>query len=342
MSLPKVLGVFSILLFAGIGIAALSKSEKKPHEVPAVAIVQEKPIEIPIKTESLPVIEKSKPTVQNEIVVKEEKKAELKKVSANLPLPEANRIEQFFNKGPNKFPFVETITYKSHVPWKKEKKAWLADYAKHYATSLHFIARSLNGKADYQKLEIAEGDRFNILKKDKNIEFYLVIDTSRCKMWFYSFDKDSQERTLIKTYHVGLGRPDETKESGLLTPLGKYSLGNKVAIYRPKTMGIHNNQKTEMIKTFGTRWIPFDQEMGGNTAQAKGFGLHGVPWDLNDKGQLAEVTTSLGKYESDGCVRLSTADIEELYAIIITKPSYIELVRDFHEAKLPGTEKSLE
>ena len=71
MSLPKVLGVFSILLFAGIGIAALSKSGKKPHEVPAVAIVQEKPIEIPIKTESLPVIEKSKPTVQNEIVVKE-------------------------------------------------------------------------------------------------------------------------------------------------------------------------------------------------------------------------------------------------------------------------------
>ena len=47
----------------------------------------------------------------------------------------------------------------------------------------------------------------------------------------------------------------------------------------------------------------------------------------------------MGKEESDGCVRLLSNDIEEIFSVIITKPTTIELVKDYHDAKLPGQER---
>lgn len=254
-------------------------------------------------------------------------------------LPTADRVEELFNIDGPKLPIVETITYKARVSWQKGRPAWLSDYASHYETSRHFIARSLNGKADYLKQDVADGNRFNVYNPNKKFQFYLLVDTSRCKMWLYTLDLNSNERTLLKTYDVGLGRLDSSKASGLLTPLGKYTLGSRVAIYQPKTMGNYRGEKTEMIRIFGTRWIPFEKEIGQTTAPAKGFGIHGVPWDPDASGKLTENTTSIGKYESDGCIRMATKDSEELFAIIITKPSTIELVKDFYDAKLPGKEK---
>ena len=249
-----------------------------------------------------------------------------------IELPEADRIEELFNKDGPKLPIVETITYKSLVPWQKGRPAWLSDYAGHYETSRHFIARSLNGKPDYFKQELAEGARFNVLRKDKNFEFALIVDTSRCKMWFYYVDLDQKQKVLLKTYPVGLGRLDASKTSGLLTPLGKYTLGDRVAIFKPKTMATHQGKKVEMITIFGTRWIPFDAEVGSASAPAKGFGLHGTPWLPNAKGELVDQVDSIGKYESDGCVRLLTPDMEEIFSIIITKPATIEIVRDFTDS----------
>jgi lipoprotein-anchoring transpeptidase ErfK/SrfK len=79
--------------------------------------------------------------------------------------------------------------------------------------------------------------------------------------------------------------------------------------------------------------------VSGCSAPAKGFGLHGVRWVAKSNGELLEDRNSIGKYESDGCVRLATEDMEELFAIIITKPSTVELVKDFYDAKIPGLEK---
>ena len=249
-------------------------------------------------------------------------------------LPDADRIEELFAIEGPKLPIVETIIYKSRVPWQKGRPAWLSDYAGHYETSRHFIARSLNGKPDYLKQELAEGAKFNVLRKDKNFEFALIVDTSRCKMWFYYVDLDEKKRVLLKTYQVGLGRLDASKTSGLLTPLGKYTLADRVAIFKPKTTGPYQGKKVEMITVFGTRWIPFGTEIGTCTAPAKGFGIHGTPWIPNAKGELVDQLDGIGKYESDGCVRLSTADMEELFAIIITKATIIEIVRDFSESSL--------
>lgn len=326
MTLPKVLAVLSIILFTTIGIAALFK-ERSPKSVAQQASLQP-PLEIELDQTIqtvIPAVVSSVPSRSIESFI------ETTPLSA-IDLPDANRIEEFFNKDGKTLPIVETITYKSRVPWLKGRPAWLSDYASYYETSRHFIARSLNGKPDYLKQELAEGDRFNVFRKDKTIQFHLVVDTSRCKMWLYCLDLEEQQKILLKTYSVGLGRIDSSKTSGLLTPLGNYTLGDRIAIYKPKVIGTHHGKKIEMITVFGTRWIPFEKELEGCTAPAKGFGLHGIPWFIDTDGQLKENISSIGKYESDGCIRLSTADMEELFAIIITKPTIIEIVPDFSKA----------
>ena len=342
MSFPKILAIIAVILFSIIGIAALYKGDRNISNAPSSNVAA--PLEIELDHEirivsaptPIPQHEYKQDTNQDFKQESPQKNAlipPLKTSSATKPLPDANRIEELFNKTEPKLPFVQTIIYKSHVNWQKGRPAWLSDYAAHYSTSRHFIARSLNGKADYFKQNISEGDRFNVFHPEKNITFYLLIDTSRSKLWFYSLDKDTNERVLLRTYNVGLGRVDSSKASGLLTPLGKYAIGNKIAIYKPKTIGIHHGQKIEMIKVFGTRWIPFEKEIESCTAPAAGIGLHGVPWVPNSQGELVEDSSSLGKYESDGCVRLATQDIEEIFAIIITRPTTIELVKDFYESK---------
>ncbi|MGM0440147.1 MAG: L,D-transpeptidase [Chlamydiota bacterium] len=253
--------------------------------------------------------------------------------------PEVDRIEELFNLGEPKLPIVKTITYTSRVDWKQGRPAWIVDYASHYNTSRHFIARSLNRKPDYNTQQIANGDKFNIFNPDKDFDFHLVIDVSRSKLLFYYYDHDEGYTYLLKTYDVGLGRPDEHKASGYLTPLGKYSLGDNVAVYRPGMKGIYNGDRIEMITTFGTRWMPLSEELGGNTEPAKGYGIHGMPWQWDEKEQkYREDRSTLGQYASDGCIRMLTEDVEELFAIIITKPTFVYLVENYRDAKLPSKE----
>ncbi|MBA3957596.1 MAG: L,D-transpeptidase family protein [Parachlamydiaceae bacterium] len=361
MSFPRLFVIVTALLFSVVALAALFKGGKS---TPTQELVAEatplKEIKAPAPQQEAPAPAKSAPkktAAKTQTPPKTAKTTTAKPVKTQEPtpapspapivktptpastnntekvLPEANRIDELFSVDGPKLPFVETITYKSRVAWQKGRPAWLADYARHYQTSRHFIARSLNGKPDYFKQDLAENARFNVLKKDKNIRFHLVVDIARSKMWFFCDDLDTKERTLLKTYQVGLGRVDTAKASGLLTPLGQYSLGNKVAIYKPKMMGSHAGDQVEMIGVFGTRWIPFDKEISGCTAPAKGLGIHGLPWVLSSSGERVQDRNSLGKFQSDGCVRLASEDMEELFAIIITKPIMIELVKDFHDAK---------
>lgn len=375
MSVPKIILVLSVALFAGIGIVALvKKNSGSPQALTAGSERKlEKTVLTAVKESKDTVVNTKRPVVVHEVAPKKAeavvavppvKAVEVTPVAAPLPakqnpvtapvvaavnpanklqgdFPKVDRIQQLFTTGPNKLPIVETISYSSSVPWLKGRPAWIADYASNYATSRHFIARSLNGKADYLTQKVQSGSRFNVFRKDKNINFHLLVDASRCKMAFYYVDLDTNERILLKTYDVGVGRLDPQKPSGTLTPLGKYSLGNKIAIYKPGTTGFYQDKKTEMIRIFGTRWIPFDQELEGATESSKGYGIHGAPWREDLKtGQFAENKECMGKSDSDGCVRLLMDDIEELFSIVITKPTFVEIVKDFREAKLPGVEVS--
>jgi hypothetical protein len=337
MSIPKILAFVSVFLFGAILVLLVFKRDQSEVTFQELNIPSD-PIEIDIAEENE--VEEAAAPIEakrtEETVVLPDSES---RVTLDYDLPNADRIEEFFNKKDPRLPIVETIVYKSRVPWHKGKPAWIADYASHYKTSRHFIARGLNGSADYEKQDVKDGDKFNVLKEDKDFEFYFVIDLLTSKMWFYYIDHDLNERTLLKTYHVGLGRPDSSTGSGYLTPTGKFSLGSKVGIYRPKMKGSYQGDKVEMVRVFGTRWLPFGEEIAETTASAKGLGIHGLPLLPAANGELAENIETLGKYESDGCVRMATKDVEEIFAIVISRPTTVEIVKGFHNAKLPGVEK---
>ncbi|NGX55972.1 MAG: hypothetical protein K1060chlam5_00206 [Candidatus Anoxychlamydiales bacterium] len=321
----------AIILFLSIFVASSLKKKKANNEV-VLDIKQNKLSELPIK-------EEKKIEVPKEIVKKNKVQPIKEEVKNEVILPDTNIFDRLFATYSSKLEnLVETLTYTARVPWLKDRAAWIADYASHYSTTRHFIARSLNKKADYFTQKIAAGDRFNVIRTDKNINFHLLIDLNRSKMWFYAVDKDSNEKTLLKTYNVGLGRKDSKRKSGYLTPIGIYQLGEKVAIYKPKTMGYFQDQKIEMISVFGTRWIPFEQEVENCSESAKGLGIHGVPWN-NNNNELKEDLSKLCNYDSDGCIRLSSEDIEELFAIVISRPTFVELTNDFFTSKLLSEEK---
>jgi hypothetical protein len=312
VSAPKAIFIGSLSLFAVIGGLALFKNKgesvSKELAMEPVAIVEE---------------------------VEETSQQYLTPVQDEVAEEEVDQVWRLFTRGKQKLPIVETVRYKSRVSWLKGRPAWITDYASHFSTSRHFIARSLNGKKDYDTQKISPGDQFNILKKD--VSFYLVVDLSRCKLWFYALDGATNEQHLLRTYKVGLGRFDEDSYSGLLTPKGKFSLGDKVAIYKQGMEGYFQGTEVEMVRAFGTRWIPFAEEIGGEGDSPRGYGFHGAPWvfDVAEETYNEDLTT-IGSYDSDGCIRLAQNDIEELYSIIITKPTIVEIVTDFHDAEVPG------
>jgi hypothetical protein len=351
LSIPKWILVGTVILFSVIGITALFKKGGKQTDQ-GVALSQQSSVKESLQ--ETPVI-----SIPKAVKISEQPKGKTKKKEAQLlatsepapslaspapskdDFPNIDRVFQLFTTSSSKLPIVETINYSSSVPWIKGRPAWIADYANYYNTSRHFIARSLNGKNDYFTQKVSEGSKFNVFRKDKKIQFYLLVDVSLCKMGFYYVDLDTNERILLKTYRVGLGRLDSTQPSGTLTPLGRYSLGDRVAIYKPGMTGAYQDQKVEMIRVFGTRWIPFDRELERATAPAKGYGIQGAPWIDSGTGQLVENKEVIGAYASDGCIRMDSEDIAELFAIILTKPTFIEIVKNFHEAKLPGMEVAI-
>jgi hypothetical protein len=364
LSLSKIIIIGAVALFGAISVVTVIKKVKshkqeivfdtkqnKVQEIVLEELKEKKPvkenesivkkeIQSEKKNESQLVVKNETEAVNEQVKQKQEDKASLAAVS-DQNLPEGNIIDRLFATDSSRLPIVETIVYSSRVPWLQGRNAWIADYAAHYSTTRHFIARSLNKKADYFTQKISPGDRFNVFKEGKNISFHLLIDLSRSKLWFFYLDNETNERTLLKTYKVGLGRKDSKRVSGSLTPTGKYTLGNKVAIYKPNILGYYQDKKIEMIKVFGTRWIPFEKEVEKCSEPAKGFGIHGAPWTASSNGELMEDRSKIGKYESDGCIRLFSEDIEEIFSIVISRPTTIELVNDFHDAKLPGIEKNI-
>ena len=336
---PKIFLLFTLGLFVFIGLLGWMKKGKDKTQF----TVNESPMqEIAFTAQNNVTPAAPIESLEAKANVKASKKISKADKMAKEDLPDANYIDSFFDPAAMKLPIVETVTYSSRVSWLKGKPAWVSDYSSYFKTSKHFIARSLNRSLDYFSQNVKNGDRFNVLRTDKDFYFYLVVDVSRCKMWFYYVDNDTSERILIKTYPVGLGRLDDKKASGFLTPIGKYSLGEKIAVYRPGVMGYYNNQPVEMVKVFGTRWIPFESEIGQCTAPAKGLGIHGAPltYDNSSASWKEEVTS--GNHSSDGCLRLEKNDMEELFAIIVSRPTVVELVKDFHLAKLPGNEKKMD
>lgn len=256
---------------------------------------------------------------------------EITRDDSYLP-PEVNRMAELFNPRCPRLPIVETVTYSSRVPWLDGRLAFLGDYASKYKTSKHFISASLHGMGNYLSDKVANGNCFNVLREDKQLEFHLVLDISRTKLWVYYYDVEENARCLLKSYPVCCGK---LTSRGSLTPTGVYALSQEIAVYKEGMVRTVKNTPLEMVTVFGTRWIPFGEEIANCSASGRGVGIHGTPWARSEEG-LVENRECIGNYESEGCVRLLTEDIEELFALIVSRPSYIHCVQDFADAHLPG------
>lgn len=334
MSFRKLFLYTSFALVLAVAFAYFTKSDRS-SSVESVAKKKEGSNQV------APVLPKEENRTSRSIVADKSENTK-EEVSEKPALPKVDRIRRFYSKGMDKFPVVETITYSSRVPWLKGRPAWIADYASYYRTSRHFIARGLNGKPDYVTQNVSPGDKFNVLKPDSNIEFYLLVDLETCTLDFYYLDLDNDERVLVKNYEVGVGRKDAYSPSGSLTPTGKFKLGEKVAVYRPGIENYFQNRKTQMIEVFGTRWLPFEEEIENCTDSAKGYGIHGLPCKYDEEQKLLIEEEGIGDYSSDGCIRMQNKDMEELFAIVVTRPTVIEIVKNKDEAKLPmAKEKQL-
>ena len=160
----------------------------------------------------------------------------------------------------------------------------LRKIAMKHNTSVEAVQRSNNMKLTDFNVQL--GKTFNIYVG----KWEIVISKSRKKL--YLFD----DKKLFKVYGVGIGKQGRTP-TGIFKTGGKrkkpdwYSPTGKIPYGDPKNV-------------LGTRWIRLIPN--GKTSRAiSGLGIHGT-WSPE----------SIGKAESNGCLRLLNKDVEELFAIL--------------------------
>jgi lipoprotein-anchoring transpeptidase ErfK/SrfK len=137
-----------------------------------------------------------------------------------------------------------------------------------------------------------------LIMKSNNINDALIIPGRKIKIWSVPFNilvdksqnilllKNNEE--IIKAYIVSTGKNN-------CTPAGTFKIVNKLS--NPtwfKAGAVVPPQSADNV--LGTRWMGFD---------LAGYGIHGT---IEPK--------ELGKQVTQGCVRLSNADVEELYGIV--------------------------
>jgi L,D-transpeptidase catalytic domain/LysM domain len=160
----------------------------------------------------------------------------------------------------------------------------LRKIAMQHNTSMEVVQRSNNMKLT--NLSVQLGKTFNIYKGDWEI----IISKSRRKLYLFDGKK------IFKVYDIGIGKQDRTP-TGVFKTAGKRKNPDW---YSPKGK-IPFGDKGNVL---GTRWIRL-VPAGKTSRQVSGLGIHGT-WD----------PSSIGKAESNGCLRLLNKDVEELFAIL--------------------------
>lgn len=247
-----------------------------------------------------------------------------------------NRTNRLYEKGHRKLPFMKTVSYTHNVHWMPGRSALISDYAKYYKISNQFLTRSLNsGKSEELLRKVSQGDSFNVIDENSKIEFNLVCDLSLRYLHLYAVDKDLGERYLLRVYKVAVGNIDPLQASGSSTPVGTYKLSRRVGIFKPGEMKKIRGRTLEMVQLYGTRYIPFGRK-GQHCA------IQGNPWMMTAEAEeLVEARNGIGEYSTEGNIQMNSEDVEELFSIVTCRPTTIQIVKTFREAKLPGREVDL-
>lgn len=111
----------------------------------------------------------------------------------------------------------------------------------------------------------------------------ILINKANNRLYFY------RDGRLVKEYPVATGRNPE------LTPEGNFTI---------LTKGVNSPGANSMDPRLGSRWMGLSA--GGARAGHK-YGIHGT-----------NEPSSIGKYASEGCIRMQNEDVEELFQMVPT------------------------
>ena len=137
-----------------------------------------------------------------------------------------------------------------------------------------------------------------LIIKSNNLKDDKILSGRKIRVWTapFSIVVDKSQNTLIlktdeeiiKTYIVSTGINNST-------PVGNFKIINKLPLPTWFKAGavVAPNSPDNIL---GARWLGFD---------LPGYGIHGTTDPVN-----------LGKQITQGCVRMSNSDIEELYAVV--------------------------
>ncbi|MDP2941844.1 MAG: L,D-transpeptidase family protein [Candidatus Omnitrophota bacterium] len=171
---------------------------------------------------------------------------------------------------------------------------------------LLFSPQVIPGSAVYEvkpgdalsKIAKAYNTTAELIKKCNGLTGDTIVPGQKIKVWSAPFNilVDKSQNTLllkaneevIKTYTVSTGKNN-------CTPVGNFKITSKLP--NPtwfKAGAVVSAESPENV--LGTRWLGFD---------LAGYGIHGT---TDPK--------SLGKQVTQGCVRMSNTDVEELYSIV--------------------------
>ncbi len=160
----------------------------------------------------------------------------------------------------------------------------LSRIAKKFGTTVEAIKRSNK----LNKNNIFPNQTLHIYQAKWNIKI------SRKKYLLYLYDGED----IFKIYHIGLGRLNKT-------PTGGFKIKNRIKnpIWYPPNgdpVILNDNPKNPL----GSRWMALEG-IDSETEGLKGFGIHGT---INPE--------SIGKNESNGCIRMVNKDVEELFSLM--------------------------
>ncbi len=181
---------------------------------------------------------------------------------------------------------IELILTPRPMPAKEEYVVQRGDFvqriARQFGTTVELVKVG-NRIADANMIRI--GDRLQVFAGS----FAIRVSKSRRELVVLMNDE------FFKRYAVGIGRNDKTPE-------GTFAIAEKQKepVWWPRGREIPFGHPDNVL---GTRWLSL--RATGQTADVRGYGIHGT-WEPE----------TIGAAESDGCIRMTNSDVEELYIYI--------------------------
>jgi lipoprotein-anchoring transpeptidase ErfK/SrfK len=144
---------------------------------------------------------------------------------------------------------------------------------------------------------------------------FLLVDKNLNALWYF------QDGKLQKAYRVATGRQTappmpngQNYKTNYFTPEGEYRVTNYVKnpAYYTLNKNEHNYAGGQAGNPLGTRWMGFTV-FGGDGANI--WGIHGTSHP-----------EMMGTWVSDGCIRMYTNQVEELFGLLGGRPAVLQVV----------------